>query len=221
MVDDVPGEFAARVVQAFLARSRDSFSIALTGGRTARACYERLAADAGARINWWCVQVYWADERCVPADHPDSNQRLGRTALLERVGAADALHPMSCDDGPDPYQLALGELGQIDLVHLVMGEDGHVASLFPQSPALDADAGRLVALNWDPLGHHPHQRLTLTLSGLARARLVVFTVCGAAKRDILRAVRDGADLPATRVQADQVIWLVDPAAAGSLLPGAG
>ncbi len=213
VVEDVPAAFAARVILAFSSTSKESFSIALSGGETARACYQRLAADGADRINWWTVQVYWSDERCVPADHPDSNQLLGRTALLERVGAADAVHPMSCEEGPDPYQLALGEQGHLDVVHLGMGADGHTASLFPRSPALEADPGRLVAFNSDPLGHHPHQRMTLTLSGLARARLVIFTVCGRSKRDALRAVRAGVDLPAARVRADQVVWLVDPAAA--------
>ena len=85
----------------------------------------------------------------MPLDDPDSNYRLGREALLDRVGAANATYPMRCEEGPDAYQLRLGELGRIDLVHLGLGPDGHTASLFPESPALDADPGRLVVVNED------------------------------------------------------------------------
>jgi 6-phosphogluconolactonase/glucosamine-6-phosphate isomerase/deaminase len=63
VTDDVPGEFATRVVDRFTGRSSDTFSIALSGGETARACYERLAADAGSKLDWWKVDVYWGDER--------------------------------------------------------------------------------------------------------------------------------------------------------------
>ena len=213
VVDDVPGEFSERVIEAFHSRPDDEFALALSGGQTARRCYERLAVDGAQQIDWWVVDVFWGDERCVPPDHPDSNERLGREALLERVGAANAVHPMRCDDGPDPYQLRLGEAGKLDVVHLGLGADGHTASLFPGSPALDADPGRLVVLNEDTTGQNPHQRMTMTLSAIARARLVLFTVSGEEKRDALRRVMDGDDLPAARVRADRVVWLVDRSAA--------
>jgi len=212
VVDDLPGAFAAEVVGAFQQRPEEIFCLALSGGSTAKACYERLAADSGL-IDWLSVNVYWGDERCVPADSADSNQLLGRQALLERVGAANAVYPMSCEEGPDAYQLRLGEVGKLDLVHLGLGPDGHTASLFPGSAALDADPGQLVALNSDPRGNNPLPRMTLTFSGLARARLVVFTVSGEAKRDALTRVVEGANLPAGRVQADRVVWLVDRDAA--------
>ena len=213
VVDDLPGEFAARVIAAYEARPNELFSFALSGGSTARSCYERLATDSGDAIDWLSVNIYWGDERCVPADHPDSNQLLGRQALLERVGAANAVYPMTCDEGPDSYQLRLGEIGKLDVIHLGMGPDGHTASLFPNSNALDADPGQLVALNEDPSGRNEHPRMTLTFSGIARSRLAIFTVSGAAKREALKAVLDGADLPAARVMADEVIWLVDREAA--------
>jgi 6-phosphogluconolactonase/glucosamine-6-phosphate isomerase/deaminase len=133
--------------------------------------------------------------------------------LLEKVGAANAVYPMNCAEGPDAYQLRLGEIGGLDLIHLGMGADGHTASLFPDSPALDADPGQLVARNEDPSGRNQHPRLTLTFSAIARARLVVFTVVGAHKRDTLQAIVDGATLPAGRVTAERVIWLVDRDAA--------
>lgn len=213
VVDDLPGAFAARVIEAYEARPNDLFSFALSGGSTARPCYERLAEDSTDAIDWLSVNIYWGDERCVPADDPDSNQLLGRQALLEKVGAANAVFPMMCEEGPDAYQLRLGEIGKLDVIHLGLGPDGHTASLFPNSTALDADPGQLVALNEDPSGRNPHPRMTLTLSGIARCRLVIFTVSGLSKREALRGVMNGADLPASRVTADEVIWLVDPEAA--------
>jgi 6-phosphogluconolactonase len=213
VVDDVPGAFTRVFIDAFAERPDEEFCFAMSGGDTARACYERLADDGAQTLDWWHLDVYWGDERCVPSDHPDSNQRLGREALLERVGAAHAVHPMRCEEGPDPYQLLVGETVKFDLLHLGMGADGHTASLFPGSPALDADPGRLVVLNHDPSGRNPYERMTLTYSGIARSRLVVLTVAGKAKREALQAVFDGADLPAGRVRGDRVIWLVDPEAA--------
>ena len=214
VVDDVAGEFAERVIEAFHNRPDERFAIALSGGETARRCYERLAADAGDQIDWWQVDIYWGDERCVPPDHPDSNERLVREALLERVGAANAVYPMRCSENADMYQTKIGDLGRIDLVHLGLGPDGHTASLFPGSDALRADEGRLVVMNEDPSGRNAHRRMTLTYSGIARARLVLFTVEGEAKRAAFSAVRAGdPGCPASRVRADRVVWLVDPAAA--------
>lgn len=209
VTDDVPGEFAARVIAAYESRQDEIFSLALSGGSIARPCYERLAADGTDVVDWLSVNVYWGDERCVPPDDPDSNQLLGRQALLERVGGANAVYPMSCEEGPDAYQLRLGEIGKLDVIHLGLGPDGHTASLFPNSPALNADPGQLVSLNEDPSGLNKHPRMTLTFSGISRSRLVLFTVAGASKRDALKAVMDGADLPAGRVTADEVVWLVD------------
>jgi 6-phosphogluconolactonase len=124
---------------------------------------------------------------------------------------------MRCDEGPDPYQLRLGELGRVDLVHLGMGPDGHTASLFPGSPALDADPGRLVVMNHDPSGNNPYERMTLTLAGIARARLALVTASGEAKREALaRVAANDPEMPASHIRADRVLWIVDPAAAGDL-----
>jgi 6-phosphogluconolactonase len=215
VVDDVAGEFAERVIEAFHTRPNDGFSIALSGGQTARRCYERLADDAGSQIDWWKVDVYWGDERCVPLDDENSNYRLAREALLDRVGAANATYPMRCDEGPDPYQLRIGELGKFDLIHLGLGPDCHTASIFPGSPALQADPGRLVVMNEDPSGRNKLPRMTLTFAGIARARLVLVTVSGEEKREALARVRnDDAECPGSHIRADRVVWLVDPAAAG-------
>ena len=215
VVDDVPGEFAERVIEAFHSRPNDGFSLAVSGGETARRCYERLADDAGTQIDWWKVDIYWGDERCVPHESPESNYHLVRVALLEQVGAVNANYPMFCEEGPDPYQLRLGELGRLDVIHLGLGPDGHTASLFPDSSALKADPGRLVVMNQDPHGNNPHPRMTLTYTGISRARLVLVTVEGGEKAEALARVRaDDPTCPASHVRADRVIWIADRAAAG-------
>ncbi|MGI9080073.1 MAG: 6-phosphogluconolactonase [Acidimicrobiales bacterium] len=215
VVDDVAPAFAAQVIEAFRGRPDEGFSLMLSGGSTAVTCYEQLAIQGANQIDWWQVDVYWGDERCVPPDDPASNERLVRQALLERVGAANAVYPMRCEDGPDPYQQRIAQAGRLDLVHLGLGPDGHTASLFPDSDALDADPGRLVVMNADPKGNNPYPRMTLTYSGIARARLVVFTVAGEEKRAAFAGVCGGdPSLPASRVTADRIVWLVDRAAAG-------
>jgi 6-phosphogluconolactonase len=213
VTDDLPGTFASEVISAFANRSGEEFDIALSGGPTARECYERLALDGAQPIDWLVVNFYWSDERCVPPDNPGSNELLGRQALLERVGAANAVYPMRCDEGLDAYQLRIGEIGQFDLVHLGMGEDGHTASLFPGSPALDADPGQLVTFSVGPGGPNEDSRMTFTYSAIARARLVIFTVAGEAKRPAMEALVAGKDIPAARVRASRILWLVDEDAA--------
>ena len=215
VVDEVATAFAERVVDAFEHRPDEGFTIALSGGDTARRCYEALADQARDRIDWWKVDFYWGDERAVPLDHPDSNYRLAREALLERIGGANMVHPMECDRGPDPYHLQVGELGVFDVVHLGLGPDGHTASLFADSPALDADPGRLVVMNHDPSGTNPYERMTFTFSAIARSRLALVTVSGEEVRDAVAALRRGDDVPASRLDAPKLVWLVDPAAAGT------
>ncbi len=213
ITDDLPGSFASEVISAFANRPGEEFDIALSGGPTARACYERLSVEGAQEIDWLVVNFYWSDERCVAPNDPDSNELLVRQALLERVGAANAVYPMRCDEGLDAYQLRIGEIGQLDLVHLGMGADGHTASLFPGSPALDADPGQLVTFSEDPKGLSNHPRMTLTYSAIARARLVIFTVAGEVKRPAMEALVAGKDIPAARVRAGRVLWLVDKDAA--------
>lgn len=214
LVDDVAVAFAETVAEAYRSRPGRGFSLALSGGSTARRCYEFLATWRDSPVDWMATELYWGDERCVPLDHPDSNYRLAAESLLGAVGGVHALFPMRAEDGADAYHLLLTSLGSIDVVHLGLGADAHTASLFPDSPALAADAGRLVAENVDPAGVHPHPRLTLTYAGIARGRTVVVTVSGAEKAEAFDAVRRGVDVPASHVRAEQVIWLVDPAAAG-------
>ena len=213
-LDALADAFARVVVESFEHRPGPRFVFAASGGPTARRCYERLAATAGPVVDWSAVDVYMGDERCVPPDDPDANQRLVREALLDRVPSVGSFHPMSCDD-PDAYERELRELDAFDVVHLGMGPDGHTASLFPDAPTLDAPPGQLVVLSHDPHERNPHARMSLTLGALARARLIVFTVSGESKRDAFAAVSAGEDVPAARVRARRVLWLVDRDAAGS------
>ena len=213
VTDDVPGAFAQEVITAFVDRPGEEFDIALSGGEAAQACYERLALEATQAVDWLVVNFFWGHECCVPPDHPDSNELLGRRALLERVGAANAVYPMRCEEGLDAYQLRLGEIGQLDVVHLVLGPDGRTAGLFPSSKALDADPGQLVTFSDDPSGICEHRSMTLTYAGIARARLAIFTVDGEAQRPAMEALVAGEDSPAARVRAGRVLWLVGKDAA--------
>lgn len=214
VVDDVAGAFCEIVADAWTSRAGRHFTLALSGGETARSCYERLADWPDSPVDWMSTEVYWGDERCVGVDDPASNYRLAREALLSKVAGVHALFPMRCDEGDDAYNLLWSSLGSIDLVHLGLGADGHTASLFPGSPALVADPGRLVVRNEDPSGINPHPRMTLTFAGIARARMAVVTVSGAEKHRAFAALQAGADLPAAHVRADRLVWLVDHAAAG-------
>lgn len=218
VTDDVPGAFAAALLSAISERSGGRCSVALSGGDTARACYERLAVEASqetARIDWRSVDFYWGDERCVGCHDPQSNQRLARESLLSKLRGVGAVFPMACSSMPGgglcpaSYQLLVERVGMLDIVHLGMGPDGHTASLFGQSPALDAPEECLVTETEDPSGRVPYRRITLTLSAISRARLVIFTVAGAAKRDAFDSLLHGADLPASRVRARRILWIAD------------
>jgi 6-phosphogluconolactonase len=206
VVDDVPRAFAALVVEEAPA------SLALSGGSTARAGYELLAV---AEVEWSEVDVFFGDERWVPVDDPESNEGMARHAFVDQVHPR-AVHSMrragdTIGEAADAYDQLLREYGSLDLVHLGLGPDGHTASLFPGSPALD-ESERLVVATGDDL--HPHPRLTLTFPALAQSRLAVFTVAGEGKRDALDRVKAGDAVPAARVSAGRVIWLVDEAANG-------
>ena len=206
IVPHVPAAFAALVGEAA------PRSLMLSGGDTARDCYQLLAT--AAPVDWSAVDIWFGDERWVPVHDPDSNEGMARLAFVDEVGPA-AVHSLH-GAGPDPeaaaaaYDAALRAAGPIDLVHLGLGPDGHTASLFPGSPALDV-TDRLVVATGDDA--HPHARLTVTFPFLATARLVVVTVAGAAKRDAFARVAAG-DVPAARIAAGRVVWLVDRDAAG-------
>ena len=206
-----------RVLAGDALAARGRFRIALAGGSTPRALYAHLAAARD--LDWARIDVFFGDERSVGPDDPQSNFRMARETLLQPAAVPpENVHRMRGED-PDlesaafDYETALGGPSPppFDLVLLGMGGDGHTASLFPGSAALE-ESHHWVVTDADDL--HPHPRLTVTLPMLASTRLVVFTVSGADKADAFARVRAGDDLPATRVRAERVIWLVDPAAAG-------
>ena len=206
VVADVPAAFS------LLVRERRPRSFAASGGATAHDCYRHLAAFPD--LDWADSDVVMGDERWVPVESEDSNEGMARTVLFDGVGAR--VHSAR-SAGPTPAEAATAygtlveSLGALDFVHLGLGEDGHTASLFPGSAALE-ERVRLVVETGDQ--EHPHERLTLTYPALERARLVVFTVSGTGKREALARIRAGEDAPAGRVLAEEVIWLADPAAAG-------
>lgn len=207
VVEDVAGAFAALTRQA---RPR---SLALSGGDTARACYAALAGLDD--LDWAGTDVVLGDERWVPVDHPDSNEGMARAVLLDPVGAS-RVHSArgagaTIEEAAAAYAATVAEAGPLGLVHLGLGEDGHTASLFPGSAALE-ETERLVVVTGDDA--HPHPRLTLTYPAIAQAALAVFTVRGEAKRQAFGRVRDGEDLPAARVRAAEVVWLVAPEVVG-------
>ena len=207
IVPHVPAAFAELVT---LEAPR---SIALSGGDTARACYTLFAT--AANVDWSGVEVFFGDERWVPVHDPDSNEGMARLAFLDELDPAWVHSLYGAGSSPEAaavaYDALLRESEPIDLVHLGLGPDGHTASLFPGSSALE-EQERLVVTNGDDA--HPHPRLTFTYPALARSRLVVFTVAGAGKREAFARVRAGDDVPAARVTAERIIWLVDPEAMG-------
>jgi 6-phosphogluconolactonase len=208
--DDLDGLVAGAVELFVDERPR---TIALSGGSTPRPVYERLAT---VDYPWSDVDVFFGDERCVPPDHPDSNFRMANEALLSKVGAR--VHPMTdCD--ADGYEAELRsvfgdvDLPSIDLNLLGIGDDGHTASLFPGKPSLEV-TDRWVTYVPEPGMPPPHPRLTLTLPVHDASKLAVFLVSGESKRERVRQVMAGEDIPAARVNARRVVVLADRAAAG-------
>jgi 6-phosphogluconolactonase len=187
-----------------------SFSLAVSGGHAPWRMFELLGTH---ELDWDSIDIFQVDERIAATGDPDRNL----THLLESLppdGAA-RVRPMPVNDDDDLDAAAARYAEELpaalDLVHLGLGPDGHTASLFPKSPALE-ERERLVVATGDDL--HPHPRLTLTFPALAQSRLAVFTVAGEGKREALERVKAGDDLPAARVSAGRVIWLVDEAANG-------
>jgi len=223
-------EFFADTAQATVRRAA-TFSVALSGGSTPELMYQQLAGTGlRERVPWAQVEYFWSDERCVPPEHPDSNYGLAERALLSKIPVSrERVHRMRGEIEPEraaaEYEQELRQafrveapvLPRFDLLLLGMGDDGHTASLFPGSPALD-EATRLVAANY--VKKFNTHRLTLTFPAINAARNVVFLVSGAKKAPALRQVMrgGGTPVPAERVhpQDGRSIWLVDEAAAAQL-----
>ena len=213
--------FVVLAREAIAARGR--FLVALAGGSTPRAAYELLATEPfAASVDWTRVHLFWGDERCVPPDHPDSNYRMARAALLDKVQIPAAnVHRMRCELAPQQaaaayereLEKALGEDGRFDLILLGLGADGHTASLFPGAAALGERERRVLAVYVEKL---KAWRVTLTLPVINTARHVIFLVSGTSKAETLARIRAGEPLPAGLVRPDQgrLLWLLDRAAAG-------
>ena len=196
-------EEAAQAAARFLATLAEKhiavegrFTIALSGGSTPRRLYQVLASppyDKGMAWDQW--HIFWGDERCVPPDHEDSNYRMASEALLDQVRVPFAhVHRMRGEAVPeeaaDEYETLLREVfqksePQFDLILLGMGDDGHTASLFPGTAALQ-ECSKLVMANWVPQlkGH----RITFTLPLINSARVIVFLNTDGAKAEFLRRV---------------------------------
>jgi 6-phosphogluconolactonase len=219
-------ELIAIAIDAVAARG--ACRIALSGGSTPKRLFQQLAARGRAAAPWDQIELWWGDERTVAPDHPDSNYRMTREALIEPLALAAAqVHRIVGEDDPDAaartYEAALiGALGAppvFDLVLLGMGPDGHTASLFPGSPAL-AERDRWVVANPvdSPLTKGPAVRITLTVPALAAARHTRFLVTGADKATTLAGVLGGppGHYPSQRITGADVVWLIDAAAGGAL-----
>ena len=200
-------------------------SLALAGGSTPRALYERLAqADYAERIPWPNLQIYWGDERCVDPSDPSSNFAMARAALLEHVPLGpEQVHPMRGDLPPaEAAAHYAGELGSdpLDIVLLGMGSDGHTASLFPNGAELSVVAPTAHSLSPLP----PTDRITLSLDCINRAHHVLFLVTGASKAQRFAAVREQLRLPVSpntlpaarvRPRSGPAHWFGDHAALGA------
>lgn len=216
---DVPVAYAEIVTEELertaSQRNGAPFRLAASGGNSGAACCVALASSA--TVDLTAIDLFFADERCVEEGSSESNQLAISAALGSHRAELAGFHPMSCALGAKAYEAELWAAGGLDLVQLGLGPDGHTASLFPGSKGLAVDDA-LVCSNVDPSGRNPHRRLTLTYQGIALAPLVVVSVIGAARAEIVRAIADGNDCPASRVRAERIVWLIDTAAA-KLLEG--
>jgi 6-phosphogluconolactonase len=218
------GAEITRLVRALSAGR--GLSLAVSGGSVAATFFPRWAAEA--TFDWGSTDVFWADERAVPATDPESNYALARSLWLEAARApAERVHRMPAD-GPDLISAArdydeelrrvVGERPVLDLVLLGMGPDGHVASLFPGHVLLRETTRNVAAVVDSP--KPPPRRLTLTVPVITAARAVVIGAFGAAKAGIVRHAIEDADsrLPAALVArgANRAVWLLDPGAASQL-----
>ena len=232
-----PDELAEVAARDCLAVANDTiirqgrFHIALAGGSTPRRLYQRLAA-VGIETNWTRWHVYFGDERCVPPDHLDSNYRMAREAWLDQAPIPEhQVHPMVlAPDDPQAcaraYARTLEALPAekgwpiLDLILLGLGDDGHTASLFPESDLLEEN-DRPVAAGPGP----GPSRVTLTCPVLNRAKRLWFIVTGSAKRDIVARIHRGEGLTRplpvqTLAPRGQTVWYLDHEAAAGITRGA-
>ena len=214
---------AARWVADLAARSQGRFAVNLSGGSTPRRLYQLLGEPPfRAQMPWDRIHWFWGDERFVPPDHPDSNYRMAREALLGNAPSPpENIHPIPTSGDPAAAARAYEETlrtyygGEaldparplFDIEFLGLGPDGHTASLFPGTKVLD-ERRRMVA---EVVGAKPETRITLTYPPLESSRYTAFLVAGADKREPLARVLAGdQELPAGRLRpSGELIWFVD------------
>lgn len=211
-------------------RSSGRFAVALSGGSTPKNLYSRLSSPAyQERLSWPNVHLFWGDERCVPPDHPDSNFRMVKEALLSKIEIPpENVHRMAGEREPSTaaseYEKHLqefflvknGALPRFDLILLGVGDDGHTASLFPGSGALHETKRLVLAPFVEKLKSH---RLTLTLPVLNQGGEVWFLVTGSDKAGIIKEIFSAsADLPAAKVQPEngKLMWFITQDAAAGI-----
>ncbi|GAA2151277.1 6-phosphogluconolactonase [Nocardioides koreensis] len=227
LATSVAGELLSRLADAQAAGHVPQ--IALTGGTIADAVHREVARrTADAEVDWSRVVVWWGDERFVAPDDPERNAGQARAAFLDTVGVDPAnVHEMpstadagTVEDAAAAYSATMREhgSGEFEVVMLGVGPDGHVASLFPGSPALDVDDRIAVGVTDSP--KPPPQRVSLTFAALNRSRSVWFLVSGDAKAQaVARAVggADRHDIPAAGVSGqEETLWFLDRASASAL-----
>lgn len=227
--DTLAHEAARRFIQS--AREAidlsDRFTVALSGGSTPKAMHQVIASDYRDAIDWTKVEIFFGDERCVPAEHAESNYRMARETLLSKLPIPlDNVYRMRGEIDPNEaakeYGLMLKEKfgdGGLDLIFLGLGEDGHTASLFPGTEAVNETHHRCVANYAEHSTTGKSWRITLTAPFINRCREVMFLVAGAAKAKALAAVLEGPpqpeNIPAQLIHPDngKLIWLLDAQAA--------
>jgi 6-phosphogluconolactonase len=220
---------AATVAEVILQRAQGAeraskaYHLVLSGGRTPVLLFELMGSEGYAKkFPWKCLQLWWADERCVPPEHPESNFAAVKKALISRVPLTDGqIHRMRGETEPMVealrYEKEIGKT-RFDTILLGMGDDGHTASLFPERELL-------TKLKLTGVAEHPktrQKRVTLTMEAINSATEVFFVVTGADKSDVVRAIlrgEKGAEVyPAGAVKplTGRLTWYLDSGAASKL-----
>jgi 6-phosphogluconolactonase len=229
--DALAHEAANRIVEAAqnAIESRHRFTIALSGGSTPKALYEILATDAYRKqIDWPRVEIFFGDERCVPPDHPESNFRMAKEAMLGKIPIpGDNIYRMRGEIDPEQAATEYGRMlkekfgdGGLDLVLLGMGEDGHTLSLFPGTKAVTETHHRVVANYAEHSTTGKSWRITMTAPFINESEQIFVLVTGVAKAktlsQVLEGPRDPDHLPIQYIQPahGKITWLIDVAAAG-------
>ena len=202
------------------AQARGLCAMALSGGSTPGPVYEELGeSDLAAKIPWSQIEIYFADERSVPPDHPESNYRLVQETLLrshpESLGRMFRMPADAADRDAAALDYARRLPDPIDLLVLGMGPDGHTASLFPGSAAIDETEQRVKAVTGPKA---PFERMTITPRVIERSRAIVMIVAGADKAGMVARALNGPLDPKTLPAqlARRATWILDTAAAGAL-----